>query len=406
MTKCPTSRALALLLGVGAILFQAALPARAEPPAVDAAAAVLMDAETGTVLCGNQMHDSRPVASTTKIMTALLALENCDLDDSVIVGPAALEVTGSALYLQPGDVMQTDDLLTALLLKSANDAAVVLAEHISGSVTSFANRMNERARELGATDTHFVNPHGLHHRDHYSSAYDLALITREALKHPRFAELVATRRAKILLPSDPSGARTLRNHNKLLQRAAFVDGVKTGYVKESGHCLVASATEDGRQLIAVVLDSPDTYAESLRLLKYGLASFHRQVFAQPGDALGRAPVRDGVKPTVPAICQDALVAVTGSDLPHEPKLEVTLLGPLPAPIAQGDIVGQVRLVAGSNILAEAPLLAGEAVPRAVLRIIAVWSLRGLVILLLLLLLVRHYAKAVQARRSRRLRLPP
>jgi D-alanyl-D-alanine carboxypeptidase (penicillin-binding protein 5/6) len=406
MTKCPTSRALALLLGVGAILFQAALPARAEPPAVAAAAAVLMDAETGTVLCGNQMHDSRPVASTTKIMTALLALENCDLDDSVIVGPAALEVTGSALYLQPGDVMQTDDLLTALLLKSANDAAVVLAEHISGSVTSFANRMNERARELGATDTHFVNPHGLHHRDHYSSAYDLALITREALKHPRFAELVATRRAKILLPSDPSGARTLRNHNKLLQRAAFVDGVKTGYVKESGHCLVASATEDGRQLIAVVLDSPDTYAESLRLLKYGLASFHRQVFAQPGDALGRAPVRDGVKPTVPAICQDALVAVTGSDLPHEPKLEVTLLGPLPAPIAQGDIVGQVRLVAGSNILAEAPLLAGEAVPRAVLRIIAVWSLRVLVILLLLLLLVRHYAKAVQARRSRRLRLPP
>lgn len=406
MTKCPASRALALLLGVGAILFQAALPASAEPPTVEAAAAVLMDAETGTVLLGHQMHDSRPVASTTKVMTALLALENCDLDDSVVVGPAALEVTGSALYLQPGDAMRADDLLTAVLLKSANDAAVVLAEHISGSVPSFADRMNERARELGATDTHFVNPHGLHHPDHYSSAYDLALITREALKHPRFAELVATRRARILLPSDPSGARTLRNHNKLLQRAAFVDGVKTGYVKESGHCLVASATEDGRQLIAVVLDSPDTYAESLRLLEYGLASFNRQVFAQPGDALGRAPVRDGIRPTVPAICQDALVAVTGSDLPHEPKLEVTLLGPLPAPIAQGDTVGQVRLVAGSNILAEAPLLAGEAVPRAVLRIIAVWSLRGLVILLLLLLLVRHYAKAVQARRSRWLRLPP
>ena len=406
MTKCLASRALALLLGVGAILFQAALPASAEPPTVEAAAAVLMDADTGTVLLGHQMHDSRPVASTTKVMTALLALENCDLDDSVVVGPAALEVTGSALYLQPGDAMRADDLLTAVLLKSANDAAVVLAEHISGSVPSFADRMSERARDLGATDTHFVNPHGLHHPDHYSSAYDLALITREALEHPRFRELVGTRRAKILLPSDPSGARTLRNHNKLLQRAAIVDGVKTGYVKESGHCLVASASEDDWQLIAVVLDSPDTYAESLRLLEYGFANFRTQVFAQPGDALGRASVRDGTKRTVPAICQDALVAVTGPDLPHEPELEVTLLGPLPAPIAQGDTVGQVRLVAGSTILAAAPLLAGEAVPRAVLRIIAAWSLRGLVILLLALLLVRHYAKAVKAHRSRGLRLPP
>ena len=406
MTKCPASRALALLLGVVAILFQTVLPALAKPPTVEAAAAVLMDAETGTVLFGNQMHDSRPVASTTKIMTALLVLENCDLDDDVIVGPAALEVTGSALYLQPGDVMQTDDLLTALLLKSANDSAVVLAEHVSGSVSGFADRMNERAQELGATDTHFVNPHGLHHPDHYSSAYDLALITREALKHPRFRELVGTRNARILLPSDPAGERTLRNHNKLLQRAAFVDGVKTGYVKQSGQCLVASATEDDWQLIAVVLDSPDTYAESLRILEYGFTNFRRQVFAQSGDTLGRAPVRDGTKPTVPAICQDALVAVTGADLPDEPKLEVTLLGPLLAPIAQGDTVGQVRLVAGSSILAEAPLLAGEAVPRAVLRIIAVWSLRGLVILLLALLLVRHYAKAVKAHRSRGLRLPP
>jgi D-alanyl-D-alanine carboxypeptidase (penicillin-binding protein 5/6) len=365
-----------------------------------------MDAETGTVLLAKQMHQSRPVASTTKIMTALLALENGDLDDSVVAGPAALEVTGSALYLKPGDVMRMDDLLTALLLKSANDAAVVIAEHISGSVPAFANRMNERARELGATHTHFVNPHGLHHPDHCSSAHDLALITREALEHPRFRELVGSRRAEILFPRGPARARTLRNHNKLLQRAAFVDGVKTGYVKESGHCLVASATEDDWQLIAVVLDSPDTYAEALRLLEYGFAGFHRQVFAQPGDALGRAPVRDGTKRTVPAICQDTLIALAGPDLPHQPKLEVTLLGPLSAPIAQGDNVGQVRLVAGSDVLAQAPLLAGEAVPRAVLRIIAVWSLRGLFVLLLALLLVRHYAKAVQAHRGRRLRLPP
>ncbi|UCC68135.1 MAG: D-alanyl-D-alanine carboxypeptidase [Armatimonadota bacterium] len=407
MKRPRTRRAVVLLLGAAALLLQPHPPAFAQPPAVRAHAAVLMDIETGSVLYQKQMHQSRPVASTTKIMTALLALENCKLDDSVVVTPADTKVQGSSLYLKPGDLMRVDDLLAALLLKSANDAALAIAAHISGGVPAFADLMNHRASQLGTTHTNFVNPHGLHHPDHYSSAHDLALITREALKHPRFRELVSTRKAQILVPSDPGGVRTLRNHNKLLRTTAdFVDGVKTGYVKESGHCLVASATKDDWQLVAVILDSREAYRDALRLLDYGFPNFRKKVYATPGAALGRAQVRGGAQPSVPAICHETLVAVTSTDLPRPPRLEVTLDGPLQAPISRNDPVGRVRLLAGGEVLAHAPLLAGQAVPRSAFRVIAVWALRALVILAIIALLVRHYAKAVKTRRGRRLRLPP
>ncbi len=406
MNWVPIARAIALPLAVGACLLRAAPPASAQPPPIRAAAAVLVDAETGAVLYQNHMHQSRPVASATKVMTALLALENSSLDDSVIVSPAATKVDGSSLYLKPGDLMRMDDLLAAILLKSANDAALAIAEHISGTIPAFAERMNERARRLGASHTHFVNPHGLDDPDHYSSAYDLALITREAFKRPRFRELVSARHARILLPSDPGGVRTLRNHNKLLRRAKFVDGVKTGYTSKSGHCLIASATKDGWQLIAVLLDSPEMYTEALSLLDYGFANFRREVCAGSGAALGRAPVLDGTERSVPAVCREPLVAVTGEDLPHQPRLEVTLDGPLRAPISENDPVGEVRLLLSSQVLARAPLLAGQTVPRATFRLAAVWSLRALVILLIAAILLRHHAKAAKVHRSRRYRLPP
>ncbi len=405
MRCIPPARPLSLLLGVTALLACRSIPAFSAPPPIQARAAVLLDVETGTVLFQQNMHQSRPFASTTKIMTALLALENCSLDDLVSMSPTAAAVQGSSLYLDAGQVMRLDDLLAAVLLRSANDAAIAIAEHISGSVPAFASLMNERARQLGATDTHFVNPHGLHDRDHRSSAYDLALITRRALEHPRFRELVAAEKLDIQVPTDPSGLRRLHNHNKLLRRADFVDGVKTGYVNESGQCLVASGTEDGRQLVAVLLDSPDIYREALSLLRYGFADFDKKVFAEPGDALGRATIRGGTEPSVSAVCQGTLVTVVGPDLPDQPRLEVTLNGPLPAPVAQGDPVGQVRLVAGRTVLARAPLVAGQAISRALFPIVAIWTLRSLVVVVILVLLIRQYAKAVKANRRRRLRLP-
>ena len=258
----------------------------APPPTIQASAAVLVDADTGVVLFEKEMHQPRPIASTTKVMTALLALETEDLDAQVTVTPTVLQLEGSNVGLQPGEVVGLDDLLASLLLSSGNDAAVAIAEHISGSVAAFADLMNSRARELGATDTHFVNPHGLHDPNHYSSAYDLALITREALKHARFRELVGSKVAEVHLPSAPEGKVQLINHNKLLWRAGYANGVKTGFVSQSGHCLIASGAKNGWELIAVVLDSPDMYAERKALLDYGFSAYRQRVYARAGDAVG------------------------------------------------------------------------------------------------------------------------
>jgi len=372
-------------------------------PRVDAAAGVLMDAETGSVLWNKEMHERRPVASTTKVMTALLALECSDLDASVRVGKSVLEIHGSNVGLKPGDLVRMDDLLASLLLSSGNDAAVVIAEHVSESVASFADLMNARASQLGGSDTHFVNPHGLYDPDHYSSAYDLALFTREAFRHERFGELVGAKVADVELPSSKDGVVQLINHNKLLWRDGRIDGVKTGYVRQSGHCLIASGEQDGWRLIAVVLDSPDMYAEAQALLDYGFSKFERCVYARPGDAVGQAKVRGGRKGTVPAICEHELAAVIGPGM-SESQLEVTLES-LKAPVEQGVSVGEARLVLGDSVISRSPLVAGGAVPRSRLIETFLWIMRVVVLLPLLVLVTRTYGKLVKAHRRRRSGIP-
>jgi D-alanyl-D-alanine carboxypeptidase (penicillin-binding protein 5/6) len=387
-------------LGIGALLLLLPLPsAAASPPKIRASAAALIDAETGVVLFEKSMHERRPMASTTKVMTALLVLESSDLPETVKVGRVVNTVSGSSLYLKPGDVVRTDDLLTALLVQSANDAAVVLAEEISGSVAAFADRMNERAQQLGVSDTHFLNPHGLHHSGHYSSAYDLAVITREAFNHTRFGELVASKRVKVAVPSAPGGRRLLVNHNKLLWKADYADGVKTGYVRQSGHCLIASGTQDERRLIVVLLNTGDMYGEAKALLDYGFRNFRRQVYVHPGDAVGRAEVRGGQEPQVPVVCQKTLSSISGPGMEDDVRLEVTV-APLEAPVAAGTPAGEARLVSDGRVLASSLLLSSEPVPRSRLRVSGLWLLRAVVIVGLLLLLTRAYGKAVKANRRR------
>jgi D-alanyl-D-alanine carboxypeptidase (penicillin-binding protein 5/6) len=294
------------------------------------------------------------------------------------------------------------DLLTALLLKSANDAAVAVAEHGSGGVPAFVRRMNERARELGAADTHFVNPHGLYHPDHYSSAYDLALFAREAMSHELFRDIVAKRAAEVRRP-DTNGAQVVKNHNKLLWRADFVDGVKTGYVRQSGHCLVASGAQNGWRLITVVLDSPDVYKETLSLLEYGFSAFRQDAYARPGDALGRASVRRGRESSVPAICEAGLIGVSGPGPPRG-RIEVDR-EEMEAPVAEGDAVGEARLVIGATTVARSPLLAGAQVARAAWLAPLVWALRGLAFIAVAALMVKTHAKIVKAHRRRGRYLP-
>ena len=374
-----------------------ALPLAGAPPAIQSSAALLMDVETGTVLYQKAMHDSRPMASTTKVMTALLALEHAALDEDVTVGPTVNTVTGSTVGLKPGDVVPMDDLLAALLVASANDAAVAIAEHISSTVEDFADLMNARAEQLGATDTHFVNPHGLHDPNHYASAYDLALITRAALAHDRFRQLVGAKVADVALPSAPEGLLRLINHNKLLWRAEFTTGVKTGFVNQSGHCLIASGEKDGWLFIAVLLDSPDMYSEAQSLLQYAFASFDRHIYARPGDAVGRARVRGGRRSHVPAVCQRTLSCLTGPGVAEDSRLEVTLKA-LKAPVSEGEPVGEAHLVAGGRVLASSPLVAGQDVPRSRLLSAGLWVLRIIAVLAILRIFL-HYGRNRNARKS-------
>ena len=404
MKLAAASRISALIVVIAASVLCSSSPVSAQPPTVEASAAVLVDTATGVVLFDRAMHERRPMASTTKIMTALLALESSQPDDLVTVPEAVVQADGSSLYLTPGERLAMHDLLAGLLVGSANDAAVAIAVHIGGSVEGFAERMNQRAQELGATDTHFVNPHGLYAPDHYSTAYDLALITRAAMNHPLFRELVATKVVEIPRQS-PEGPTRLINHNKLLWRADFVDGVKTGYVNESGHCLVASGTREGWQLIAVVLDSPDMYAETFALLEYGFSTYRQRIHARAGDALGRAPVRRGKSGSVPAVCEWTLSAVTGPGQPDTARLETTL-NVVEAPIAQGDPVGEARLLLDGNLLARTPLLAAQPVPRTRFSATTIWTLRALAFCTLALLMVRTHAKIVKANRRRRGGFPP
>ncbi|MGC8839761.1 MAG: D-alanyl-D-alanine carboxypeptidase family protein, partial [Anaerolineae bacterium] len=235
------------------------------PPTPLAEAALLGDESTGEVLWEKNAHQRRAVASTTKIMTALLTLERADLDGEVVVSPAASYTGGNMVGLAPGERLSVRDLLYGLLLNSGNDAATALAEHVAGSAEAFVDLMNARAQALGMADTHFVNPHGLDAEGHYSSAYDLWLLTREAMKNPVFRDIVAT-------PVQTLGPRTYVNLNLLLTAYPGADGVKTGTSDWAGECLVASATRRGHRLIAVVLHSPDRYGDARALLDWGFAA--------------------------------------------------------------------------------------------------------------------------------------
>jgi D-alanyl-D-alanine carboxypeptidase (penicillin-binding protein 5/6) len=402
MTRVRTAPAAlaAVLLVLSAPLGVAAVPR----PVVGAKSAVLMDAASGVVLFQQGAHDRRPVASTTKIMTALVALESANLDARFTASSTVLGPDGSRLGIEPGEQWSLDDLLVALLLKSANDAAVVIAEGVGGSVTGFAGQMNRRAAALGAKDTHFVNPNGLYDPDHYSSAYDLALIAREALKQPRFRQLVATREADLFVPE--LGMQRLYNHNKLLWRDDRCDGIKTGYVRQSGQCLVASQTRGDWQLVSVVLDSPDIYADTLGLFDYGFRAYRQRLFARRGDAVGQARVRYGTTTRVPALAQRTLGAVIGESLP-EAKLVVDLQ-PVTAPVSVGQRLGIAKLIVGGKVTASGELIAGAPVPRSWLKLVGHWALRISLGLLAVAVVVRTSAKVAKAyrRRGTESRIPP
>jgi D-alanyl-D-alanine carboxypeptidase (penicillin-binding protein 5/6) len=340
------------LLGAPAPL-PAAQPA---PPPLAASSAVLMDARTGRVLYALAPSLRRPPASTTKMMTALLVAESLTPAALIVITPrAAVERSGSAIGVEPGERWSAGDLMRALLMHSANDAAIALAEGVSGTVEAFAAQMNARAAALGARGTHFVTPHGRYDPRHASTAYDLALIARASLANPWIAEIVRSQ----TWPLRRGKGRLLINTNKLLWRYPGADGVKTGWIAESGPTLVASATRGGWQLIAVVLNSPQVFTDAAALLDYGFGGFTRVRLGAAGDAVRETAVPGGRR-RLRAVLADDVVVVARRGAPVTSRVE---LRPLAAPIGAGEEVGAVVYVSENVEVGHVRLVAADDVPR-------------------------------------------
>lgn len=231
---------------------------------------VLIEAKTRRVLLDENMNERCFPASTTKVLTALIALERLDVKKQITVKKEGSGIEGSSIYLKVGDKISVLDLLYGMMLRSGNDAACTLAIETAGSVEEFAKLMNEKAHELGAKNSHFVNPHGLHDEEHYTTAYDLALITAKAFENELFERIVSTRVATIEINGEKVA---IANKNKLLKEYKGANGVKTGYTKTSGRCLVSGAKRDGMQLVCVTLNYDDMWRDSKRILDFGFENF-------------------------------------------------------------------------------------------------------------------------------------
>lgn len=256
-------------------LSQATVYAKEQPPTVSAKASILMDAKTGRILYAKEADKGMKIASLTKIMTAIVAIDEGNLNQLVTISPNATNVEGSSIYLKAGERVPLKTLLYGLMLRSGNDAAVAIAEHVGGTVEGFTYLMNEKATHLGLKQSHFTNPHGLDHDQHYSSAKDLAILTSYALKNPVFREIVQTEVKDVPWPGE-TWKRKFYNKNKLLRMYPYANGVKTGFTKQAGRTLVTSAMKEGRQLICVTLNDPQDWQDHINLFDYGFSHYAKQ----------------------------------------------------------------------------------------------------------------------------------
>lgn len=338
-------------------------PYYTDGPRVSASAAVLVESVTGTVLFGKNEHVRMHPASTTKIMAAILAIELGDMDSEVTVSGKAAGVPGSSLWLRKGQRLRLDDLVRGTMLRSGNDGCVAIAEHIAGSEAGFVRMMNLKAQKLGAWNTRFANPHGLTEPNHYTTAFDLALMARCGLRYPLFADIVSTRETEISLDSGEEEWRRIANTNALLWSFEGADGVKTGTTAAAGYCLVASATRSGVQFVSVVLDSASRWADSARLLEYAFGRFRVIDFARAGEALTRTRVEGGAHPEVDLLPERDLRVVVRNDLAPLVEERIMLDGPVIAPVRRGETLGRLVVMFDKDEMASVDLVAGKAVAR-------------------------------------------
>ncbi len=330
-------------------------------PSVSAKSAILIEASSGEVIFSKNADERLPMASTTKIMTALVALENCDVKKTVSVSAAAVGVEGSSVYLYPEEKLTLEDLLYAMLLESANDAAAAIAIEVGGSIEGFADMMNEKARALSLVDTHFENPHGLDGETHYTTARELAIIAREAYSNERFREIVSTYKKTIPL-NETEGVRLLMNHNKLLKSYEGAVGIKTGFTKKSGRCLVSAAERDGLSFIAVTLNAPDDWQDHKSMLDYGYSLLESRTLCERGEFSYLLPCVGGDADHIKLQNSERVTLI----LPRS-SCEIECRIELPrfvyAPVSSGDEMGRLVFYLDGEEIAESRIIAVSSVDK-------------------------------------------
>lgn len=335
---------------LAAILF---LPVKAS--AISAKCAILIDAQTGRVLYEKQAEEKSLIASTTKIMTALVICEQTNVLDRVKIPKEAVGIEGSSMYLKEGEVLTVQELLYGLMLQSGNDAAVALAIYCGGTVEGFTELMNDKAHRLGMTQSHFANPNGLDSPGNYSTARDMAILTAYAMQNPIFAQTVSTKTITI-------GERCLRNHNKLLWQLEGANGVKTGYTKAAGRILISSVTRMGRQLIAVTFNAPDDWQDHKTLIEDGFSRFTVQQLVRQGQTLGQLELAGGQETSVDLIAAEDF----SYSLAQGERVTISLpeAGFAYAPVVEGQEAGFAHILVDGTAVAKVPLVYGATIERA------------------------------------------
>jgi len=326
------------------------LPCRVS--ALSAQKAYLLDAVSGRVLLEKNADSRSLIASTTKIMTALIVCEQCNVLDRMRIPKEAVGIEGSSMYLKEGEILTIQELLYGLMLSSGNDAAVALAIYCGGTVEGFAELMNDKARILGMKNTHFMNPNGLDAPDHYSTAEDLAILSAYAMNNPVFHRTVSAKSIK-------TGDRYLTNHNKLLWRVEGADGVKTGYTKAAGRILVSSASRDSRRLIAVTIDDPDDWNDHAALLESGFSRYSVKRIVTKGQYVDTLEVVGGENHNVQVMAaEDFLYALAPDEVP---QLMVPGPGFVYAPAVEGADAGFAYVLLEGRAIGKVPVVYGQTI---------------------------------------------
>lgn len=323
-----------------------------EAQAVSAKRAYVLDAVSGRILYQRNPDERSLIASTTKIMTALVVCEQCNVLDRMRIPGEAVGIEGSSMYLKEGEVLSLQELLYGLMLSSGNDAAVALAIYCGGTVEGFAEMMNDKARNLGLTGTHFENPNGLDCPGHYSTARDLAVLAAYAMENPVFYKTVSAKNVK-------AGERYLTNHNKLLWRVPGADGVKTGYTKAAGRILVSSATRNDRRIIAVTIDDPDDWQDHGKLLEEGFSRYTIQRIITAGDKVGTLEVAGGLGQQVEVLAAESFDYALAPE--ERPRLALPGPGFVYAPAVEGQDGGFVYVLIEGKAVGKVPVTYGATI---------------------------------------------